>query len=171
MKILAQIEKTREYLDYIETHVLNVQKAWAEIQEKCNDMFFIQDDSYYESIGMEVQKHDLSKLSEYELVGYRKFFYPTSEESEFNSSYDISRAWEHHKESNRHHWENWTLAYARHEKKERCIHCVHMVIDWVAMGYHSKNTAQAYYEKNKQTINIPNDAIKLIYEIFERLEK
>ncbi len=166
MEILAQIKKTREYLDYIETHVLNVQKAWIEIQEKCNDMFFIQDDFYCGCIGIEIQKHDMSKMSEYEFVQYRKAFYPTADEPKFNMDF----AWRHHKKENPHHWENWAQEY-KPESRYWVIHCVHMLVDWVAMSYVFGGTTQAYYEKNKQTINIPDDAIKLIYEIFERLEK
>ena len=29
MKVLDEIQKTREYLDYIEEHVLNVKRAWG----------------------------------------------------------------------------------------------------------------------------------------------
>ena len=35
------IKKTREYLDYIEEHYLNVQKAFKEIETKCKRMRFI----------------------------------------------------------------------------------------------------------------------------------
>ena len=38
------IQKTREYLDYLEEHYNNVQKAWKIIQDKCKDMPFIYDD-------------------------------------------------------------------------------------------------------------------------------
>lgn len=35
MKALEYIEQTRSYLDYLEEHILNVQKAWKLLQEKC----------------------------------------------------------------------------------------------------------------------------------------
>ena len=47
MEILKQIEKTREYLIYIEEHVNNVDKAWKVVTYKCKDMRFIWDDFYY----------------------------------------------------------------------------------------------------------------------------
>ncbi len=51
-----KIQKTREYLDYIEEHVTNVIKAWKELQDKCKDMRFMWDDYYYFSIQDEVRK-------------------------------------------------------------------------------------------------------------------
>jgi len=41
------------------------------------------------------------------------------------------------------------------------------VIDWVAMGFKFNDTAKEYYEKNKHEINLPDWAIKLMYEIFD----
>lgn len=164
MHILKEIEKTREYLDYLEEHILNIRKAWVEIQDKCNDMFFIQTDVFYDQIGLEVTKHDLSKISEYEFVQYRKAFFPTSNEKKYN----MSDAWKHHLVNNKHHWENWIKSYS-HIDNDWIIHCVHMVVDWVAMGYKFNDTAQQYYEKNKDKIQLPDEAIKLIYQIFERL--
>lgn len=165
MKIFEQIQKTREYLNYIEEHVKNVQKAWTEIQEKCNDMFFIQNDSYYEDIGTEVQGHDLSKMSESEFIQYRKAFYPTCDEPK----YDMSEAWEHHKKNNPHHWETWTKQYSQ-VSHQSVVNCIHMVIDWMAMSYKFGDTPRSYYEKNKDRIELPDEGIKLIYQIFERLE-
>ncbi len=164
MKILEQIRKTREYLDYIEEHVLNVRKAWNELQQKCKDMRFIYDDFYYHWIRGEVEKHDLSKLSEHEFVQYRKSFYPT----ELEPKYDMSEAWEHHKKENPHHWENWTDR-DYYQPNEWEVHCVHMVIDWMAMGYKFDDTAQAYYEKNRESIVLPKYAVSFIYEIFDRI--
>ena len=32
---IQTIQKTREYLDYVERHILNVNKAWEELNIKC----------------------------------------------------------------------------------------------------------------------------------------
>ena len=45
-----------------------------------------------------------------------------------------------------------------------------MVLDWMAMGYHFKNTAKSYYEKNKSKINLPPWADEFVNEIFDALE-
>ncbi len=165
LEILAQIKKTREYLDYIEEHVLNVEKAWKEIQDKCSDMNFISDDYLYNLIDTDIQKHDLSKLSEYEFVQYRKAFFPTPLEGK-EGEYDMSEAWEHHKKLNPHHWQTWTEGGCAWE-----VHCVHMIADWMAMGYKFNETAQQYYEKNRSKIKLPHFAVRFMYKIFRRIEK
>ena len=158
------IEKTQEYLDYIKEHVLNVRKAWIEVKEKCKDMRFMWDDFYYFNIEDSIDYHDISKLSEFEFVQYRKAFYPANGEPKF----DMSVAWDHHKEKNPHHWENWTTIKPRFDADWE-VHCVHMVIDWIAMGYKFGDTARDYYDMNKDKINIPDYAIDLINNIFDRV--
>lgn len=165
----ARIAKTREYLDYIEEHCSNVRKAWKEISEKCKDMRFVWDDYVWFTINDAVLQHDLSKLDEEEFVQYRKAFYPTEVEKAVNGKYDMSAAWESHKANNPHHWENWTKIAAEDPYTHE-VHCVHMVIDWTAMGYKFGDTAKEYYERNKDRISLPQWAIEFIYEIFRRVE-
>jgi len=168
METLCLIKKTREYLDYIEIHIRNVIRAWVELQDKCKDMRFIHDDYVFHSIDSEVTLHDKSKLSEAEFVQYRKAFYPLADEPK----YDMTSAWEHHKKNNLHHWESWTknISLWGNNPYKWEIHCVHMVIDWMAMGYKFGDTAQEFYEKNKGKIILPSYAVDFIYQIFKRLK-
>ena len=50
--IKEKIAKFREYLDYFERHYDNVQRAWALVNEKCQDkdFRFISDDFVWGSI-------------------------------------------------------------------------------------------------------------------------
>lgn len=166
--MIEEIRKTREYLDYLEEHYNNIQKAFNLLCDKCKDMRFVYDDFCYFTLYEMVKKHDKSKLSEHEFVQYRKAFYPTEEEEAEEKNYDMSQAWEHHKINNEHHWEAWTTVKYLHPYAEE-LHCVHMVIDWVAMGFMFDDTAQDYYEKNKDKIKLPELYEKFIYEIFERI--
>ena len=71
---------------------------------------------------------------------------------------------------NCHHWENWTT----HEWSEPYsaeIHCVHMIIDWMAMARVKGDTAQSYYEAHKDEIKLPDWAVDFCYEIFNRIEE
>jgi hypothetical protein len=174
MILLQQIAKTREYLDYLEEYVNNIQKAWKEIQHKCKDMNIVYDDFYYNWINNEVHWHDASVMSEEEFTQCRKKFYPTDIEKqeavEKGVEIDITTAFEHHKAENPHHWENWTKLKSNHPEAW-CVHCTHMVIDWMAMGYKFGDTAQQYYEKYKEEIKLPDYAIDFIYEIFKRLNQ
>lgn len=165
MQALELINKSREYLDYLEEHILNIRKAWIELQLKCKEMRFIYDDYTYNWICSEVLEHDISKLTEFEFVQYRKAFYPTSSEPKF----DMAQAWEHHKSKNPHHWESW-IKIQTPNPYEWEVHCVHMIVDWMAMGYKFGDSAKEYYETNKEKIKLPDYAVDFIYKIFERLE-
>lgn len=159
--------KTRDYLTYLERHLLNVEKAWKELQKQCKDMRFVYDDYVFNWIDQEVRIHDLSKFDEAEFVQYRRKFFAIEGEEYNPKAFD--EAWDHHKEHNPHHWENWTKQ-EYYNPYEWEVHCVHMVIDWMAMSYYFNDTAKEYYEKNKKEIQLPDYAVKFIREIFSRLE-
>lgn len=159
------IQKFREYLDYVEEHYDNVQKAWKLIQEKCREkgFRFLYDDFVWATIDAEVKAHDMSKLSTEEFTQYRQYFFPADGEEKDKSLFKA--AWEHHKAENNHHWQTWT------EKAEgnpyADAYLVMNIVDWVAMGMKFGDTAKSYYEKNKDTIRLPEWAVKLMYEIFD----
>lgn len=164
--IKEKIAKFREYLDYFERHYDNVQRAWALINEKCQGkgFRFISDDFVWGSIDVAINMHDESKLSMQEFTQYRNYFFTADGEEKDKLSFDF--AWDHHLGQNEHHWQNWTqrqengMMYAD-------IFLVQMVCDWMAMGIEKGDTAKSYYENNKDSIHLPDWAIKLMYEIFD----
>lgn len=164
--MLETIQKTREYLDYIERHYLNVQKAWEELNTKCQGYGFnwIYDNVIWDEINGNIKDHDLSKLSQYEFVQYRQFFYPTSNETKDKEL--MNEAWLHHLEKNKHHWQNWTQSNPNH-----IPFLIENICDWMAMGYEFGDTAKEYYENNKTKINLPEWAEKEMYEIFDIIYK
>lgn len=159
--MIEKINKFREYLDYIEEHYSNVQKAWKIINKKCKgkSFRFMGDDFIWHNIDKNVKMHDMSKLSTEEFTQYRQYFFPCDYESKNEDIFN--KAWEHHKSNNTHHWQNWVS----NKLDEHCL--VEMIIDWMAMGMKFNDTAKSYYEKNKSEINLPKWAIDLMYEIFE----
>ncbi len=163
--MIEKIRKTREYLDYLEEHYKNVQKAWKEVQEKCKDMRFVWDDFYHATINCQVINHDESKMSAEEFVQYRVEFFPAIGEDK--SQKDFNSAWEHHKALNYHHWQTWKKKDLHYIDWE--ISIVHMVIDWMAMGYKFGDTAKQYYEANKYKIKLDEKAEEFMYEIFNKL--
>lgn len=170
------IKATREYIDYIEEHYDNVQKAWSIVQEKCSDIEFIANEENKTQLTAEILRHDISKLTAQEFIQYRNKFFPTSEidvtaKDILNPNKSVveigfENAWEHHKTCNFHHWQTWTTIQDERYQK---INCVHMVVDWMAMGMKFNSTAKDYYEKNKNDIKIPEWAVEFIYEIFNRV--
>jgi len=169
METLEIIKRTREYLNYIEEHILNIQKAFKELNDSkgFQQTHFCYDDFNFFRLKDMIMGHDKSKLSEGEFVQYRKSFYPTDIEMEKYGKYPMSEAWEHHKENNDHHWERIEKECTEYGYYQ----CIHMVIDWTAMGYKFGDTAKEYYKINKEKIKLPDWAVKFIYEIFEMLEE
>lgn len=163
-----KIQKFREYLDYIERHYDNVQKAWNLIYNKCYDggFKFMSDPVMLEIINKDVINHDLSKLSEEEFTQYRQNFFPIDGELKDKSKFNS--AWDHHRENNLHHWQNWTEKCDGHNWYWETI-LITNIIDWVAMGFEFNNTAKEYYEKNKDIITLPKWAIKIMYKIFDKI--
>lgn len=162
--MLEKIQKFREYLDYVERHYLNVQKAWRMLNDKLKgrDFRFINDDFVWHQIDQDVKNHDASKLSAQEFTQYRQWFFPA--EGEEKNKELFLEAWTHHKMVNAHHWQNWTLT-ADHLYADAYL--VMMLVDWIAMSYEFGDTAKDYYEKNKAKINLPDWAVKVMYEVFD----
>ena len=171
---LSHIVKIREYCDYLEQHLINVQLAWRTLEVVCQDMRFIYDDFYWATIRGMVMAHDLSKFSPEEFIAYQRKFFPAhlhvSDAPARTDKIEFANAWEHHKENNLHHWQSWPDATVSFPGEHEC-HCVCMVADWMAMGMHFGDTAQEYYEGHKDEIELPEWAVTFMYEIFERLER
>ena len=171
------LQKTREYLDYIEEHYNNVQKAWELVQEKCKDMKFITDDFEWAILNQDILNHDKSKLSEKEFTQYRRKFFPTDEEKLLSENYPsfksevkygFDMAWEHHQELNDHHWQTWTTKDYGYPRME-VLHCVHMLVDWIAMSMKFGDTAIDYYQKNKDGMAFPEWAARFIMEVLNKV--
>lgn len=166
------LQKTQEYLNYIEEHYNNVQKAWEILKEKCKHSPFIYDDFNYFTIDELIKNHDLSKLSNEEFIPYRKQFFPTSFEKLADNKEAFDLAWRHHKENNPHHWEHWiekhnTVMPDNYDGRAQFI-C--MVCDWMAMSMKFGDTPREYYEKNKNKIQLSEDFIQWLYAIFEKID-
>ena len=162
------LNSIRKYCDYVEDHIDNVNKAWKLVQDKCQDLDFMKDQDMVTILHSAIKKHDFTKLSQAEFLPYVMRFYPSEVLKEANSR-DCSLfelAWEHHKLFNFHHWQTWTKFK---NIKTQKLNCIHMVIDWVAMGFKFNDTAREYYEKNKNEIELPDWAEKLCYEIFDKV--
>jgi len=166
MQGLKRLAAIRRYCDYIERHLGNVDAAWKLLQEPCRDMRFIYDDYVHGSIEACVAAHDLSKFSPEEFIQYQRAFFP----AEGEEKQELGDAWEHHQKENPHHWQNWTVQdfYNPYEAE---VHCVCMVIDWMAMAIGLGGSAEQYYEDNKGTIDLPEWAVSLIRDIFDRIRE
>ena len=169
----SYIQKTREYLDYLEEHLNNIRSAFQELSEACNGMAWVGDDFTWHTLRAEICAHDVSKFSAEEFVAYRDRFFPLHIPSTKDSK-SFDKAWEHHYLNNEHHWEYiWNLSDEECNSFPGRIeqYLIHMLVDWTAMGYKYGDTAQQYYESNKNKIKLRPEHKKFIYTIFERLNK
>lgn len=153
------IDKTREYLNYIEEHLKNVQLAFTEVSDACEGMQWVGDDYSWHIVRGDVMAHDLSKFSKEEFTQYRDSFFPVNGLKKNDS--DFCSAWENHKLQNSHH----------HETVQNYLDIVHMVIDWTAMGYKFGDTAQEYYERNKDKIILSEQNIEFLNEVFDKIKE
>ena len=181
------IEMIRDYLNYVEGHLDNVQKSWELFKaadnaaQKDGKVSLLADDFLYWEVDSNIRLHDVSKLRASELVQYAEWFHGANgnrydifddgaigEAAHNDAKAAFAEAWEHHKAHNPHHWEHWT-AKANSYPNEWYVHCICMVIDWMAMGLKFGDTAEDYYTKNKDRINLPEHGHRVCCEIFERL--
>jgi hypothetical protein len=166
------LKQIRNYCDYLEEHLNNVEKAWEVLKAKCKNKTFAWDDFRYFSINDMIKLHDVSKFSQEEFIPYCQKFFPASKLPDFVEPFpaDFDKAWEHHYQSNSHHWENWATQEHHHPYAEEC-YLVCMVCDWMAMGMKFGDTAREYYEANLDKIKIPETWVKVMYSIFDEVEK
>lgn len=151
------IDSSRAYLDYLEEHLENVRRAFDEVSRACEGMYWVGDDFTWHTLRNDVINHDISKFSAAEFTQYRDKFFPVKN----HECIGFDDAWENHKSANHHH----------HETAKTHVDTVHMVIDWTAMGYKFGDTAEDYYLKNKDLMNLEQWQVDEITEIFKRLRE
>ena len=90
------------YMDYIEEHITNVQKAYNILHD---DLFDVFNKISRAEMERRIKTHDQSKYSSIEFFGYRQWFYPAEGEVKDESLFHL--AWKEHYTHNDHHPEHW----------------------------------------------------------------
>ena len=163
MKGLEYIKKTREYLDYLEVHLKNIEKAFKEFTEKCSELDVIYDDFKFTSLRDAVINHDLSKFSTAEFVQYRQRFYQVKGEDVNEKVLEL--AWASHYLDNSHHPEYWKFVEPLN------IDLAHFVIDLMSMSYVFGGKPYEYYKRNLPRWKIDSDSREYLETIFRCLGK
>jgi len=161
---IEKINKTREYLDSIEKHILNVKKAFEIVKNKCSDLPFM-DNLFLHHLNIEVRCQDSTKLSEDVFIKDRQTLYPTSYEN-FPDIIDNLN------EIDYHYTKVWPKTCEKHPKSKDMykLYCTHMVINWMAKGFESNESIQEYYLRNQSEIEIPTYAKKFVDELIFHIE-
>ena len=103
----ARLAKEKEYMDYIKTHIENVQKAYDGMCKNPKLQASEPIRKALEELKLNIASHDASKYSDSEFEPYRKNFHSINDEEKAENEEDFERAWEHHYTVNSHHPEYW----------------------------------------------------------------
>lgn len=144
-----------DYKTYIDTHIANVQKAWLEQVSTLEDDFIKEN---YDELTQIIKDHDLSKYGDEEFQAYRANYYPIDDKEKSDNEANFQAAWYHHFQNNPHHWQHWIdeegeLIPLENEDLVKKAY-IEMICDWQAMGYVFGDTANQYYNSNKDTIKL-----------------
>ena len=165
-------KKIKEYKNYIHDHKMNILRAFYEFVN-CKPLEKIMFDSkILFPLWDRVVKHDESKYSKEEFEPYRKQYHPVDAQEKALNTLAFNKAWEHHYQTNDHHWQNrqdWPNVELDIQTK---LACLENVIDWLAMGYKFNDRPYQYYEKHKEEIKLPQKQKDFIeYLIYEGIDK
>ena len=154
-------KKEEEYLDYINTHKANVEKAWDIIKEFDNS--YIQNNLY--DLDRNIKDHDNSKYDDEEFEYYRKKYFPINDDEASEVMDKIQDIFWLHYSKNPHHWEYWLdenkeLDYTKHNEDNIdntvMMAYIEMFCDWASFGLKQDNPREvrSWYinEKPKMTL-------------------
>lgn len=185
-EFLNLVSNTKQYINYLERHYINVQEAFAEFTARIFHKNFKQNEKYtsfltrtkldengnFEVLRAKIQAHDLSKLGKEEFTQYRDNFFPIDEASKLKNKEDFNQAWIHHQEYNAHHWQTRADLGDNIPKKDSfyLICCaIENALDWIAMAYEFNETPlNKYYLDNQNKIRLSDNdryIIETVYEI------
>jgi len=161
--------KEREYKKYIEEHKENIRDAFVELST-CPDLDWLITADLSCKLYQRILIHDDSKYSDEEFCAYRLYYYPTDKYEKILGSLVIDKAFEHHYQTNRHHWQ--ARQYDEDELTEEYIlDCLENICDWLAMGYKFNDRPIQYYNKIKEQIKLPVSQRIFMERVMNDLEK
>ncbi len=145
------------YLAYVDEHRKNVYIAFVKFGKTiCLALSLVYGE--YDTLKRSVNKHDASKYSTEEFLGYRQWFYPQKDAEKDKDTFQ--KAWTHHYTTNPHHWEYFVKNDIPREMPK--IYIAEMLLDWIAMSMKFKNNPVNWYKTNKDQINLHKDTRALV---------
>lgn len=148
-------EKEKEYKQYINQHKKDIIRAFYEMLN-CKDLeWIIKDEQILQPLWFRILEHDDSKFDKEEFDAYRKHFHPVDEKEKELNEEKFKEAVAHHIELNDHHWQHRVSWKNEDFNINTELACLENIADWLAVGYRKNNRPYEYYEKYKDTINLP----------------
>lgn len=156
--------KEKEYREYVDTHIENVQKAYDRIVKQ-----YAEDEltgNQLKELENNLKEHDKDKNIPFMFDAYRRNHCPINDEEKEAAEEDYAIAWEYHKNINPHHWEYWLnsekeFADNIDEDKMKLAY-FEMLCDWLSFGFRKEDTSatgestefETWYDENKEDIKI-----------------
>lgn len=161
IKSIEDLEK--EYYDYLENHIMSVQRSWSEILRPAIEGQLT--DEEVERVEDAVKLHDASKyMKDTEFDAYRKWWYPVDESEKDEKAYDL--AWLYHQKNNKHHPQYWILI--RDSGSHQCLdmpieYIIEMLCDWHSFSSRDpESTAYNWYQENKGKMQISDSTREVV---------
>lgn len=156
--------KEKEYREYIDTHIANVQKAYDKIVKQ-----YAEDEltaNQLKQLENNLKEHDKDKNIPFMFDAYRRNHCPINDEEKEAAEEDYAIAWEYHKNINPHHWEYWlnsNMEFADNiDENEMKLAYFEMLCDWLSFGFRKEEKSatgestefETWYNENKEDIKI-----------------
>lgn len=162
------------YKEYLTKHVQGVKDVYKNIMY---DVLLKESDLTVEELH-EIEEiighHDESKYSEEEWGAYRDHFYDP-EKNPRSGSTQFDLAWNHHQNSNPHHWQYWCLINDVDNPQVQPLdmplkYIIEMLCDWQSAGNFYGNTAYQWYEKQKNRMILSENTREIVEKYIEYLK-
>jgi len=157
-------KEDKDYIKYIDDHRKNVFIAFNRFGQQiclCLSLIGIP----YKQLRNLVAVHDISKYEPAEFSSYRQFFYP--EQGQEKDDDIFKKAWRHHYQHNRHHWQYWIENGIPKPMDKLAV--AEMVLDWIAMSIQNKTNPVNWYKQNKNQIQIDKQTRESVEKILDSL--
>jgi hypothetical protein len=127
--------------------------------------------------------HDLSKFRLSEWIPYARCFYAPDGTKQYQEDINFNQAWNAHQKRNKHHWQYWLLFADRGDLVVLPMpvkYVYEMVADWMGAGRaitgrwktdgnDGEWEVQAWYETNKQNMQLHSYTRSLVEAILNKL--
>lgn len=162
---------SREYDNYLQEHIENVQKGFRWMQEHLPSL--ISDEFDYSNI---LYHHDNSKRQPKEYKAYDAFFYGRNKS--FQVVQDFNYAWLHHIHHNPHHWQYWILIADEAEEGTKALdipypYIIEMICDWWSFSWKTGNLYEIFdwYKQHKERMILSTKTRATVEDILNKIKE
>lgn len=158
---------SREYDEYLDQHLKNVQKAGFWLIDHFPEQLNGKTRSKFKGL---LGDHDLSKWGRDEYAAYDEYFYGHNKSAQTKKNFNY--AWLHHIHNNPHHWQYWVLI--NDEDGEEALempveYAFEMIADWWSFSWKNNDLWWIFdwYSEHKAMMKLHPKTRKLVETILD----